>query len=105
MSEAIISTYEYIQNIIDNQGDGIIPAGKDPIILNQHHGAYIEVWSVNGHFLTWSYLEGVTVAMYNALFLRARYKTSNFNIWDGAIGMIGVGNLRRGETALPKTSA
>lgn len=100
MSRTIISTYDYIQNIIDRKGDGILPVGQDPFILDQHHGASVEAWSINDHFLTWSYLEDAIVGMYNALYLRGKYKTTIFTVWDAPFGMMGTGCLREGDAVL-----
>jgi len=96
MSKAILSTYEHIQEIIGSSGDGLIPAEEDPFIYDKGYGAYIEVWSANAQLLTWSLFEGVVVAMYNALYLRGKYKTLSFTIWDGRVGMIGLGKMSKG---------
>lgn len=88
MSTAILSTYHYIQQVLHTKGDGILIAGEDPFMYNQHYGPYIEVWSADGSFLTWSFLEGAIVAMYKGLYLRDKYKTTSFAIWDSEIGII-----------------
>lgn len=74
MSEAILSTYEYIRYMILSIGDGLLSEAEYPFISNQGHGAYIEAWSAGAELLTWSFLEGAVVAMYNAPYMRGKYK-------------------------------
>ena len=100
MFMAIISTYDHVQKAISTEGDRVVSPGEDPFVYNKLYGAYVEAWSVNNHLLTWAYLEGVVVAIYNALYLRAKYKTANFSIWDAGAGLVGMGNLREGDTIL-----
>ena len=99
MLEVITSTHDYIQQIIAVGGNGLLSDKDDPFIFDEHLGAYIEVRSAHPHLLTWAYLEGVVVAIHNALYLREKYKTSTFHIWDTQVGVIGAGALRKGKHA------
>lgn len=60
--------------MILSNGDGLLPTDEDPFIYNQGYGAYIEAWSTGAGLLTWSFLEGAVVAMYNALYMRGKYR-------------------------------
>lgn len=100
MSEVILSTYGYIQDIIGTKGDGLLPAKEDPFIYDKGHGAYIEIWSAGSQLLSWGFLEGAVVAMYNALYLRGKYRTLSFTMWDARVGMVGLGNLSKGNIPL-----
>ncbi len=75
------------------KSDGPLPPGEDPFLYNQRHGAFVEAWSTPGHGMTWSLLEGVAVGLWNALYLREKYRVADFTIWVGGTDMVGVGNL------------
>lgn len=62
-------------------------------MYNQSYGAFIGARSAKGRHLTWSFLEGAVVGLYNGLYLRGRYRTSQFGIWDGVAELVGVGEM------------
>lgn len=43
--------------------------------------------------MTWSFLEGAVVGLYNGLYLRGRHRASEFWIWDGGVGLVGAGKM------------
>lgn len=92
MSLAIYATYLYVQKVIAAEGGPVQP-NEDPFVYNQHHGAFIEAWSTPGHKMTWSLLESAAVALWNAHYMRDKYRVANFTIWVVGTGMVGVGNL------------
>ncbi len=100
MSEAILLTYRHIRDIIGSKGDGLLPAEEDPFTYNKGHGAFIEIWSAGSQLLSWGFLKGAVVAMYNALFLRGKYRTLSFMISDARVGIVGLGNLSKGNSPL-----
>ena len=100
MSRTILSTYDYVRQVIATRGDGVLHGREDPFLYNPLYGAYIEVRSADNHFLTWAYLEGVMVALYNALYLRGKFKTATFQIVETDF-LIGTGRLRERQTAIP----
>lgn len=102
MAKTILSTYDYTQYNIGTKGDGFLLAWNEPFVYDQHNGAYSEALSAPDQFLTWSYLEGVVVAMYNALYLRGKYKSSSFDILDEHMGVTGHGFLSKRGPAFAK---
>lgn len=93
MSNTILSAYNNITSTIASQGDSILPASKDPFLYDQGYGAFIGAHSAIGRHLTWSFLEGAVVALYNGLYLSGRYRTCGFWIRDGVMGLVGVGEM------------
>lgn len=100
MSEAILSTYGYIRDIIGSKGDSLLPAEEDPLIYDKGHGAHVEVWSAGSQLLSWGFLEGAVVAMYNASYLRGKYRMLSFMMWDPRVGIAGLGNFSKGNTPM-----
>lgn len=43
--------------------------------------------------MTWSSLEGAVVGLYNGLYLRGRFRASEFWIWNGPVGLVGAGKM------------
>ena len=93
MRNTVLSLYRHITSTIASSGDSILPASKDPFVYNQGYGAFIEAHSAEGRHLTWSYLEGAVVGLYNGLYLRGAYRTSEFRVWDAVAGLVGVGKM------------
>lgn len=95
MSDTILSTYSFILTTLDSKGDAIIPAADLPFEYNVHFGAFVVVFPAKDCFLTWTLLEGIMTAMYNALYLAGKYKTAGFTVWEPSYGIIGYGSLRK----------
>ena len=93
MSHTILSAYNHIISTIASEGDSILPASQDPFLYNKGYGAFIEAHSAKGRHLTWSYLQGAVVALYNGLYLRGQYRTCEFGVLDGIAGLVGVGKM------------
>ena len=93
MSVTILSAYDNITSTIASKGDSRLPASEDPFVYNNGKGAFIAVHSGIGGHLTWSLLEGAVVGLHNALYLRGRYKASEFWMWDGPVRLVGVGEM------------
>lgn len=93
MSHTILSAYNHIISTIASEGDSILPASEDPFLYNKGYGAFIEAHSAKGRHLTWSFLEGAVVGLYNGLYLGRRYRTCEFWVLDGMAGLVGVGRL------------
>ena len=62
-------------------------------MYNKGYGAFIAAHSAKGRHLTWSLLEGAVLGLYNALYLQGKYRTSEFWVWDGTAGLVGVGKM------------
>ena len=93
MSSTIRSAYNDITSTIASKGDSILPISEDPFVYNKGYGAYIAVHSAIGGHLTWSLLEGAVVGLHNGLYLRGRYRASEFWMWDGPVRLVGVGEM------------
>ena len=93
MSSIIRSAYNDITSTIASKGDSILPKSEDPFVYNKGYGAYIAVHSAKGQHLTWSLLEGAVVGLHNGLYLRERYRASEFWVWDGPVRLVGVGEM------------
>ncbi len=75
------------------EGDSTLPTSEDPFVYDKGSGAFIRAQSAKGRHLTWSLLEGAVVGLYNGLYLRGRYRASEFWIWDGTERLVGVGEM------------
>ena len=62
-------------------------------MYNKGYGAFIAVQSARGRHLTWSLLEGAVVGLHNGLYLRGRYRASEFWMWDELVRLIAVGEM------------
>ena len=62
-------------------------------MYSKGYGAFIKVCSARGKHLTWSLLEGAVVGLHNGLYLRGKYRMSEFWIWDRVTGLEGVGEM------------
>lgn len=93
MNFTILSAYSNITSTIASKGDSTIPTSEDPFMYNKGYGAFIAVHSALGRHLTWSLLEGAVVGLHNALYLRGRYRASEFWMWDELVVLIGVGEM------------
>ncbi|CAF9939290.1 hypothetical protein IMSHALPRED_001282 [Imshaugia aleurites] len=96
MSDTILSAHIHILSTIAAKGDSVLSASEDPFVYDPGYGAFIRARSANGRHLTWTFLEGVVVALHNGLFLRGRYRASEFWIWDGVLGLVGLGEMGAG---------
>ena len=94
MSNGILSTYLYVTRTLEAKGDSQLGPGDDPFTYNQHYGAYIEARSNPGHHLTWSFLKTAVEGLYMMVYLRGKYKTATFIIWDQSFGAVGTGKLK-----------
>ena len=94
MCDTIVSAYNDITSTIASKGDSVLPKSEDPFVYNKGDGAVIRARSAKGRYLTWSLLEGAVVGLYNGLYLRGRYRASEFWIWDGMAGLVGSGEMR-----------
>lgn len=94
MCNTIVSTYNEITSTIASKGDSVLPKSEDPFVYNKGDGALIRARSAKGRYLTWSLLEGAVVGLYNGLYLRGSYRASEFWIWDGIAGLVGVGEMK-----------
>ena len=103
MSKVISSTFDYIQSNIDTRRGSTLRLEGKSFMYDPGYGAYVEAWPMDGYFLTWLHLEGIVVAIHNALYLRGRFKTAFFNIRDEIMGAIGAGNLRKGNITVENT--
>ena len=93
MSHTLHSAYNHIISTIASKGDSILPASEDPFLYNEGYGAFIEAHSAKGRHLTWSFLEGAVVGLYNGLYLDGWYRTCDFWILDGMAGLVGIGRM------------
>ena len=93
MNFTIRSAYSNITSTIASKGDSIIPTSEDPFMYNKGYGAFIAVQSARGRHLTWSLLEGAVVGLHNGLYLRGRYRASEFWMWDELVRLIAVGEM------------
>ena len=93
MRDTILSAYNDITSTIASKGDSVLSTSEDPFVYDKGYGAFITTHSAKGRHLTWSLLEGAVVGLYNGLYLRGKYRTSEFWIWDGMAGLVGVGKM------------
>ena len=93
MGITIRSAYNDITSHIASKGDSILPTSEDPFVYNKGYGAFIAVHSAIGAHLTWSLLEGAVVGLHNGLYLRERYRASEFWMWDGPVRLVGIGQM------------
>lgn len=93
MSVTLHSAYNSITSTIASKGDSILPASEDPFVYNNGYGAFIAVHSAIGGHLTWSLLEGAVVGLHNGLYLRGKYRASEFWMWDGPVRLVGFGEM------------
>ena len=93
MSVTLLSAYNNITSTIASKGDSTLPPSEDPFVYNNGYGAFIAIHSAIGEHLTWSLLEGAVVGLHNGLYLRGKYRASEFWMWDGPVRLIGFGEM------------
>ena len=93
MNVTTLSAYNYISSTIASKGDSILPASEDPFVYDKGYGAFIAVHSAIGRHLTWSLLEGAVVGLHNGLYLRGRYRASEFWMVDGPVRLVAIGEM------------
>ena len=94
MENGVLDSYVYITNTLDSQGDSKLGPGNDPFLYRRLYATYVEAESKPGYHLTWRTLQTAVEGLYIRLFLRQKYKTATFSIWDHTLqAVIGTGDL------------
>ena len=93
MSFTLSSAYNDITSTIASKGDSILPRSEDPFVYDKGYGAVIVIHSAAGRHLTWSLVEGAVVGLHNGLYMRGRYRASEFWMWDGPVRLVGSGEI------------
>ena len=85
----------YCEQELEQRGDVPLPRSKDPFHEDLGYGAVINVVSSRpDHRLTWSILKDAMDGLWGFLVLEGRYVESEFDIYHGALDLVGRGTIR-----------
>ena len=91
---------------MEQEGDGPLPRSEEPFHEDLGYGAVIEVVSSRpDHRLTWGILKDAMNGLWEFLVIDGRYVESEFDIYHGALDLVGRGTIREApETELARRS-
>lgn len=102
----INSARTYCEQQLEQGGDSQLPRNEDPFHEDLGYGAAINVVSSRpDHRLTWGILKDAMDGLWEFLVVEGRYVESEFDIYHGALDLVGRGTIREApETGLARQS-
>ena len=91
----IIGVRDYCEEQLEQGGDDPLPRSEDPFQEDLGYGAAIDVVSARpDHHLTWGILKDAMDGLWEFLVLNHRFQESEFQIYHGALSLVGRGTLQ-----------
>ena len=90
----LISARSYCEGELERAGDIPLPKYHDPFREDLGYGAAIDVFSARpDHRLTWGTMKDAMDGLWEFLIVGGRYQESEFQIYHGALDLVGRGTI------------